>query len=317
MRNIISSLFLFLINSIAFTIPTFSEAHASPTNVVYRVSTISPDELEGSGGIWPRSGNPVERIFRTVDDSLIRHLEASSIALGTSNFVSTWSFEIALVYGVNAAVASGDSPSPARFYLYEIRPGENFFDVNDAFLNAQAILTPEYRLEANRLESLRRSIIQDDPHTAEYVALGGIRQQRIIRYAELTRELLGRLPLLIIRAPLSDRTRWMSNWQTYAGYDIGHNADTVSRTHYPIAEQPIGTRLVINATTTPIPLSASCLGVSTASTSSGLSLHTELLSASPARCPGFQSMRTTQDLRPHFESSHDWRFRRLNPPIFT
>ncbi|MBJ7264167.1 MAG: hypothetical protein JHC61_10760 [Burkholderiaceae bacterium] len=270
-------------------------------NAVYRLDERSPAEIRKDGGIWPST-----RQGSRLDDSLMNHYEGRSVRNGTSHFVSTWNLPYAVTYGIaglDTNFDSGESSDGFRlwfedsrqFYLYEIRPGNEFFDVRQAFVNARELAPTE--AERRRFRSA------DVPHSSlhysqEVVARDGFGHRRIVRSAVLTGAMLN--AYINHSSPnITEPSFWTTRWQDNDSYERTFNGDTVSAHPYPLIERPFGTRLVVHnatSTTTPAPLSASCLGVSFGHPSNTLSHRTEPLSASPAKCPDVRALNITQKI---------------------
>lgn len=150
-------------------------ANVPQVEYVFRMDTRSPDVIRLAGGMWPRVINGFEP-----DNTLVHHFNGQSIVGRTSNFVSTTaSLDVAVSFF---------SRNYSRMYnsawIYAIRADHNFYDVDASLVHAINGLTDP--VERFMLDYMRSQYSDMD----EFVARGGIRFDRVVAYAQITRQMM-------------------------------------------------------------------------------------------------------------------------------
>lgn len=219
-----------------------------PPSVVYRVDERALHELTGVGGMHPWPGQQ--------DVDLIHHFDGESLEDQSSAFVST-SSDLRAVVEHAASLARPNSEEPFdndfQTYIYVIRPGADFYDVEGsirAARNAAGAGTP--------LWDGYSAILRDYGGMEEWAALNGIGVSRIIRYAPLTGAMLRRFHA---SGQLFSETFWASRWVSNTAYDPRHDADRGNSQPYGVVGAPRGFTLTVqNGTGPALPASLTCLG---------------------------------------------------------
>lgn len=229
----------------------FSSA-INPVHVVFRTDDRALPSLRQDGGMWPwKDGH--------ADDDLAHHFEGESIEGRRSNFVSTTaSLRIAIMHAASLARANSEEPFDEDFvtYIYQIRPADNFYSVDEALQTARDSSAES----SSRRERLTR-LINDYTGMEEYVAHGGFNQNRIISYAELTGDMLMQYYNEHSSA-LFTQSFWNSRWLINTDYNHDFDSDTTSVATYANIDNPTGLiSQIINGTQPPVPLSFTCMGL--------------------------------------------------------
>ncbi len=219
-------------------------------NVVYRVDDRPMAELVQTGMRPWVDGIP--------DDDLAHHFDGESIEGHTSNFVSTaMVLGAAVDHAASLARPNSEEPFDTDFttYLYEIRPTNNFYPVDDSFRAAMNESTPG-STRYNRLQSL----LSDYGNMEDMVAHTGFAADRIIRYAELTGEMLAQY---YSNGQMNSPMFWGSRWRTEGTiYNSMYDNDSSSDTPWTIIDTPRGyADVVMNGTQPEVPLAATCLAI--------------------------------------------------------
>lgn len=225
---------------------------SSAVNIVYRIDRRNMQEIRDAGGMWPRG---LEYGLR--DDNLAHHFDGTSVEGGTSNFVSTTaSFRQAVDYA--AALGRPNSEEPFNgddVYIYEIRPANNFYNVDEAFRFAR-----DSTLDPSRERTALNELMQDYLNMEEYAARGGFSQDRIIAYAHLTNDMLTQY---YESGSLYSEAFWAGRWEQNTEYNPAYDDDTASEQTYRNVDATSGIiSQVVNGSQPAVPLSFTCYGVS-------------------------------------------------------
>lgn len=219
-------------------------------NVVYRVDDRPISELAQTGMLpW---------VDGIADNDLAHHFDGEAIEGHTSNFVSTaMSLGAAVDHAASLARPNSEEPFDIGFstYIYEIRPGNNFYPVDESFQAAMNASTPGSQ-RYNRLQSL----LSDYGNMEDMVAQNGFGADRIIRYAELTGEMLEQY---YSSGQMNSPMFWESRWTTEGTiYNTAYDNDSSSNTPWTIIDTPRGyADVVMNGTQPEVPLAATCLAI--------------------------------------------------------
>lgn len=243
MKNISVLLFFSLVWSMcSYAIPV--------VNVVYRVDDRPIGELVQTGMLpW---------VDGIADNDLAHHFDGEAIEGHTSNFVSTaMALGAAVDHAASLARPNSEEPFDIDFstYIYEIRPASNFYPVDESFQAAMNASTPG-SLRYNRLQSL----LSDYGNMEDMVAQNGFGADRIIRYAELTGEMLEQY---YSSGQMNSPIFWESRWRTEGTiYNTAYDNDSSSNTPWTIIDTPRGyADVVMNGTQPQVPLAATCLAI--------------------------------------------------------
>ncbi|MBJ7263653.1 MAG: hypothetical protein JHC61_07910, partial [Burkholderiaceae bacterium] len=160
----------------------------NPPDVVYRLDLRGP-EIIGQIGFQPRTNGPGS------NRNMIPHIDGSSLVNQTSSLVST---SASVGQAVNHIRAFGlidpeteTYSSEHVFYLYSIRPSDEFYDVRHTLETASA--TPDAPDRSPNFIHQRQALLDranffDDAD--EVIATQGIGPDRILAYAEVTGTML-------------------------------------------------------------------------------------------------------------------------------
>lgn len=144
---------------VIFSLLFFSPALLAQT-FFYRSDSRPPT---GADGIFERGFHPWGE-----NDNLLEHVQGDSLgehgAAASSAFVAT-STDSGVAIGISAA----EEEDGTEFYLYEIRPTNNFYSVDGSF-----------RAWGNS-DAGYRAALEDFGHQQEYVAFGGISREQVFR----------------------------------------------------------------------------------------------------------------------------------------
>lgn len=219
---------------------TASAAPPPPPSEVFRADTRHPDEISAVGGMFPQY-----RPGTILDDNLTHHFDGSSLENGRSNFVSTSSaFLNALSHGAFRVrrTNNGSFEENSGFFIYRIRPAENFFNVDYSLNVARA--NSESEDDRNYL----RRRLQDYDRMNEYAARGGIQGDRIISVIYITGQILNQINYDHGGVHYDEATSW--GWNAMPGYNAAHDGDTGNPNPYPHVSRSTGiTQVVVNETT--------------------------------------------------------------------
>lgn len=236
-----------------------------PATVVYRADDRPIDTIAAAGGMYPWAG---ER-----DTDLTHHFEGESIEDRVSSFVST-SSSLRQVVEHAASLARPNSEEPFdneyRTYIYVIRPNEQFYDVRHSLLEARDISQDD--VQRSRLSVL----IHDYADMEEIVAANGFRADRLIRYAELTGNMLN---MFYDTGQLFSEVFWSGRWIDNNAYNHAYDTHTSSIEPYRNVGNATGIISVVsNGNQSSSLLGITCLGVP--SSSSKLKAERSITSAS-------------------------------------
>lgn len=244
------------IKSIFFTVSSLymvATCYAiEPAKVVYRADDRSLETIIAEGGMYPWSG---ER-----DTDLIHHFEGESIEHRVSSFVST-SSSLRQVVEHAASLARPNSEEPFdneyRTYIYIIRPNEQFYNVRHSLQEAREMSQNE--VQRSRLSRL----IHDYADMEEIVAVNGFRADRLIRYAELTGDMLN---MFYNTGQLFSETFWSERWIDNNEYNRAYDTFTSSTEPYRNIGNATGSITVVsNGNASSSLLGITCLGAPSSS----------------------------------------------------
>ncbi|MCS3431397.1 enterotoxin A family protein [Klebsiella sp. BIGb0407] len=223
--------------------------------VVYRVDDRPIDAIAATGGMHPWAG---ER-----DTDLMHHFEGESIEHRVSSFVST-SASLRQVIEHAASLARSNSEEPFNneyiTYIYAIRPNEQFYDVRHSLLEARE--TSQDDIQRNRLTRL----IHDYADMDEIVAVNGFRADRLIRYAELTGNMLN---TFYDTGQLFSEVFWSGRWTDNTAYNHAYDTGASNTESYRNIGSATGSiTLVSNSNASSSLLGITCLGAPASSSGS-------------------------------------------------
>lgn len=228
-----------------------AQNHPLVTNIVYRVDTRDPLEIERQRGFhtWAETTNNYP------NNNLASHIEGGSLGEShggdrTSNFVSTSSsLSAAVEFGLQNLLTFGVQES---FYIYRIRPNHNFYDVNASLRNAR---------DSNSSTPERSDLLNDlldiyATEEKEIIALGSISDERIVQYAEFSLEMYNEF-----RSAVFQPDFWEDRWVNYFSYNHQYDQDQSNPDFYPEVEPNGFMQVVLNEENgNQAPLSQSCIG---------------------------------------------------------
>lgn len=150
----------------AFVLPALFTGSASyaldPPDVVYHISSRAPADVFLSG--FPAEGDDLD---------LLRYISGASVVDGTSAYVP--STQIARHAVVFALIFARTFPT-VPFYIYLVRPTENFYSVEASMRFAQeALPNPEVREQVRAV-----ALATQDLENGHWAARGGISPEQII-----------------------------------------------------------------------------------------------------------------------------------------
>ena len=220
--------------------------------VVYRADDRPIDVIAATGGMYPWDG---ER-----DTDLMHHFEGESVEHRVSSFVST-SASLRQVIEHAASLARSNSEEPFnneyRTYIYAIRPNEQFYDVRHSLLAARE--TSQDNIQRSRISRL----VHDYADMEEIVAVNGFRTDRLIRYAELTGNMLN---IFYNSGQLFSEAFWNGRWIDNNAYDHAYDTGVSNTELYRNIGSATGSiTLVSNSNASSSLLGITCLGVSSSS----------------------------------------------------
>ncbi|AJI95492.1 pertussis toxin, subunit 1 family protein [Yersinia ruckeri] len=236
-KNFFSLLFnlSFLIVFLFFYIPPSNAIH--PVNIVYRADTRNLAEIYAVNGMRPWAN-------QRVDYDLIHHFDGEFVDDYTSAFVSTSSsLSQSVEHAASLARANSEEPfdDDFRIFIYAIRPGLNFYNVEGSIAHAR-----DNSVENSPRRLGLSAILQTYGAMEEWVALEGIATDRIISFIELTGEMLQRY---YQSSQLVSHTFWANRWQPNSAYNVANDHDISSVEFYTNIGDPRGYRNVIQIDT--------------------------------------------------------------------
>lgn len=237
--------FLYLIFCSILFYTAYAQTPPRISDIVYRADMRSPEEISEQGGFltWAQfEGN-------TPDNNVANHLEGSSLANSTSNFIST-SFSLSSVVNFGS-VSYLDIAESGNFYIYRIRPNNNFYDINASLLNAR-----DAQPQTSRLWNLYNSLFNLYHSEEEVSSLGPVSDDRIIEYVEVTEDMRDQFG-----DDLLDEAFWNDRWVNYVGYNHLYDGNRTSSQFYTnILPEGIIRMIIDEETGAEIPLAYSCMG---------------------------------------------------------
>jgi pertussis toxin subunit 1 len=237
---------------LALTLISSARAAITPTRVVYRFDSRTPDEIHSIGAMLPWR----MPMALGADIDLTHHVAGDSIGEGTSAFVATAGDLAGAIHQAANSASVGDGSYDPEFstYLYVIRPGSNFYQVSGSLRHAISVSDGD----AERTHALQALQSYMDTGTNEWVALGGFPQDRIIQYAELTGAMLNQFG----PDQMSRDDFWNLRWVANAAYDRSLDGEGGSIVPYDSRHiaTPTGVEFVLqrNGSLTATPLAFSC-----------------------------------------------------------
>lgn len=241
--------FLYLIILSVFCYPSYAQNPPQITNIVYRVDVRPPDEIVSQGGFltWSQTTN------NPPNNNIASHIEGDSLGStkgnSTSNFISTSSSLVSVIeYGLSNHLTPNVRE---RFYIYRIRPNNNFYNVNASLRNARDS-QPHNSSVWNMLDSLLTIYEEEE----EISSLGSIPADRIVQYAEVTIDLYYQHNDEILKESF-----WENRWVDFEGYNHQYDNDRSSSEFYAeISPRGVIQMAVDERNGIEVPLSHSCMG---------------------------------------------------------
>ncbi|CNI73538.1 RICIN domain-containing protein [Yersinia pekkanenii] len=189
--------------------------------------TVQRQEMEGHGGFRPHVPNPgfVQRNNLTYHFQGVGDIPDSNQDVSAS-VATTWNFERVVAITMQLIDPNDDPESEHQFdpdssaYIYDIRPAENFFDLIGSF--EMAIYQARSERDSDRVERLS-ALLEEFSDMDEIVAHNGFGPDRVIRYAELTGEMLNTIPM----SELANPQYWEDNglWTVNDNYNRAYDND--------------------------------------------------------------------------------------------